>query len=70
MLWLNNYFLKVSEFGHLEIARLLIENKKFDCINEKDKNSRTSLNLGKYFNNNLLANLKANFVIFIIKFYM
>ncbi len=34
--------------GHLEVVRLLINNDKLDCINEKDKWNNTSLHWGKY----------------------
>ena len=34
--------------GHLEVVRLLIDDERFNCLNEKDVWNQTALHLGKY----------------------
>ena len=41
---------EVSGKGHYEIVGILINNERFNCINEKDENSYTALHWGEYLN--------------------
>ena len=52
-------FFKASREGHLEVVGLLINNERFNCLNEKDKYGDTALHLGEYLN------VKINYFFFI-----